>query len=106
MTLMRMLMSCRLFSIYPLFPGSADEDSGVGGSPGSRPSMTHSCHMCNKKFSRADILKKHIKTTHTNTSCTVCGQLFNDKAALAKHQVEVGNHEMVGDINAVYILLG
>ncbi len=28
--------------------------------------------------------------THVNTACTVCGQMFNDKVALAKHQVEVG----------------
>ena len=76
------------------FPGSADEDSGVGGSPGcnaSRPmaSNCHSCNVCNKKFSRADILRKHVKT-HVNSSCSVCGQIFNDKVALAKHQSEVG----------------
>lgn len=29
--------------------------------------------------------------THVSTSCTVCGQQFNDKVALAKHQVEVGS---------------
>ena len=76
------------------FSGSADEDSGVGGSPGcnaSRPmaSNCHSCNVCNKKFSRADILRKHVKT-HVNSSCSVCGQIFNDKVALAKHQSEVG----------------
>jgi len=70
---------------------SADEDSGVGGSPGSssRAAALHNCSMCSKKFSRADILRKHLKT-HVNSSCTVCGQIFNDKVALAKHQVEVG----------------
>merc|ERR1711899_82047 len=68
---------------------SADEDSGVGGSPGSNSrTASHNCNMCSKKFSRADILRKHMKT-HVNTSCTVCGQIFNDKVALAKHQVEV-----------------
>jgi uncharacterized Zn-finger protein len=75
--------------------GSADEDSGVGGSPGSssRPA-SHNCNMCNKKFSRADILRKHVKT-HASTSCTVCGQIFNDKVGLAKHQVEVGHKRRV-----------
>ena len=78
-------------SVYYYFPGSADEDSGVGGSPGSssRAAALHNCSMCSKKFSRADILRKHLKT-HVNSSCTVCGQIFNDKVALAKHQVEVG----------------
>ena len=78
-------------SLYYYFPGSADEDSGVGGSPGSssRAAALHNCSMCSKKFSRADILRKHLKT-HVNSSCTVCGQIFNDKVALAKHQVEVG----------------
>ena len=81
--------------IYLCFSGSADEDSGVGGSPGcnnnsSRPvaSNCHSCNVCHKKFSRADILRKHVKT-HVNSSCSVCGQIFNDKVALAKHQSEV-----------------
>ena len=77
-----------------IFSGSADEDSGVGGSPTSRPA-THNCTMCNKKFSRADILRKHMKT-HTSSSCTVCGQIFNDKVALAKHQVEVGHSIIPG----------
>lgn len=83
-----------------LFSGSADEDSGVGGSPGSssRPA-THNCNLCSKKFSRADILKKHVKT-HVSSSCTVCGQIFNDKVALAKHQVEVGHYQIFSDINA------
>lgn len=65
----------------------------MGGSPGSSSrssTASHSCHMCNKKFSRADILRKHVKT-HVNSSCTVCGQICNDKVALAKHQVEVGH---------------
>ena len=79
------MISCNFFS------GSADEDSGVGGSPGSGSRVPlHNCTMCSKKFSRADILRKHMKT-HVNSSCTVCGQIFNDKAALAKHQVEVGH---------------
>ena len=69
--------------------GSADEDSGVGGSPSSRP-CTYNCHLCNKKFSRADILRKHVKT-HATSSCATCGQIFGDKVALAKHQAEVGN---------------
>jgi hypothetical protein len=85
-----------IFLFY--FPGSADEDSGVGGSPAgggvsssSRPMSisSHGCSMCNKKFSRADILRKHVKT-HVNSACTVCGKMFTDKVALAKHQVEVG----------------
>lgn len=82
-----------------VFSGSADEDSGVGGSPGSssRPA-THNCNLCSKKFSRADILKKHVKT-HVSSSCTVCGQIFNDKVALAKHQVEVGHYQIFSDIN-------
>ena len=85
-----------LESFHFLLPGSADEDSGVGGSPGcssaSRPTTStyHACTVCNKKFSRADILRKHVKT-HVTSSCTVCGQIFNDKVALAKHQSEVGN---------------
>ena len=82
---------------FLFFPGSADEDSGVGGSPGcnnnnssNRPvaSNCHSCNVCHKKFSRADILRKHVKT-HVSSSCSVCGQIFNDKVALAKHQSEV-----------------
>ena len=84
-----------IFGLLFCFPGSADEDSGVGGSPGcnnnsSRPvaSNCHSCNVCHKKFSRADILRKHVKT-HVNSSCSVCGQIFNDKVALAKHQSEV-----------------
>ena len=84
-------MNWLINSVYYYFPGSADEDSGVGGSPGSssRAAALHNCSMCSKKFSRADILRKHLKT-HVNSSCTVCGQIFNDKVALAKHQVEVG----------------
>ena len=77
------------------FSGSADEDSGVGGSPGSGTRVPlHNCTMCSKKFSRADILRKHMKT-HVNTSCTVCGQIFNDKVALGKHQVEVGHTQCI-----------
>ena len=86
-----LMMNWLINSVYYYFPGSADEDSGVGGSPGSssRAAALHNCSMCSKKFSRADILRKHLKT-HVNSSCTVCGQIFNDKVALAKHQVEVG----------------
>ena len=86
-----LMINSLINSVYFYFPGSADEDSGVGGSPGSssRAAALHNCSMCSKKFSRADILRKHLKT-HVNSSCTVCGQIFNDKVALAKHQVEVG----------------
>ena len=69
------------------FSGSTDEDSGVGNSPGSR-SSTYNCHMCSKKFSRADILRKHIKT-HVTSTCTTCGEIFGDKVTLSKHQMEV-----------------
>ena len=49
----------------------------------------HICNICNKSFSRSDIFKKHLKT-HTNTShCAACGQDFQDRLALAKHQTEV-----------------
>ena len=50
----------------------------------------HICTICNKGFSRLDILKKHVKTSHTNAShCAACGQDFQDRLALAKHQTEV-----------------
>ena len=49
----------------------------------------HGCSMCNKQFTRADVLKKHLKTSHLTANCAVCGEMFDDKVALAKHQVEV-----------------
>ena len=50
----------------------------------------HICTICNKAFSRLDILKKHVKSSHTNAShCAACGQDFADRLALAKHQTEV-----------------
>ena len=65
---------------------------GERGVPG--PALTpHPCTMCNKQFTRADDLKKHLKSSHITSNCSVCGQLFQDKVALAKHQVEVGNHK-------------
>ena len=51
----------------------------------------HPCTMCNKQFTRADDLKKHLKTSHITSNCSVCGQMFKDKIALAKHQVEVSS---------------
>ena len=50
----------------------------------------HICTICKEGFSRQDILKKHIKTSHPNSShCAACGQDFQDRLALAKHQTEV-----------------
>ena len=50
----------------------------------------HICTICKEGFSRLDTLKKHIKTSHPNSShCAACGQDFQDRLALAKHQTEV-----------------
>jgi hypothetical protein len=48
----------------------------------------HFCAMCNKKFVRADLLRKHQKS-HASSVCNVCGQVLSDKFALTKHQIEV-----------------
>ncbi|TRY63182.1 hypothetical protein TCAL_04017 [Tigriopus californicus] len=59
--------------------GSSTKSTGTSGN--------HVCPTCLKKFSRGDILRKHVKS-HLPTLCTVCGQLFNDKFMLSKHQME------------------
>ena len=46
------------------------------------------CNVCHKNFSRSDILKKHLKS-HISSNCTICGETFQDKLGLAKHQMEV-----------------
>ena len=58
--------------------------------PSSTPSGNggHECPTCKKTFSRSDILRKHLRT-HVPCPCPVCGQLFQDKFTLAKHQIEV-----------------
>jgi hypothetical protein len=49
----------------------------------------HICNICKRTFPGSDMLKKHSKS-HTNTShCAACGQDFQDRLALAKHQTEV-----------------
>ena len=59
---------------------------GVGGGG-------HECPTCKKTFSRSDILRKHLRT-HVPCPCPVCGQLFQDKFTLAKHQIEVGRSSL------------
>ena len=51
----------------------------------------NSCNICHKAFTNPDILKKHIKSHILSTSshCAACGQDFQDRLALAKHQTEV-----------------
>jgi len=46
------------------------------------------CEVCDKKFSKLDVLKKHAKS-HITCPCTVCNQVFRDKLTLTKHQIEV-----------------
>ena len=79
-------------------PGESDDSPPPEGvQPGNTPGVPgpilnpHPCTMCNKQFTRADDLKKHLKTSHITSNCSVCGQMFQDKIALAKHQVEVRN---------------
>ena len=48
----------------------------------------HWCSVCGKRFTRSDILRKHLRS-HAPWPCNQCGQLFNDKAALTKHQADV-----------------
>ena len=54
-------------------------------------SDSNSCNICHKAFSNHEVLKKHIKSHILNTSshCAACGQDFQDRLALAKHQTEV-----------------
>ena len=46
------------------------------------------CPSCPKRFARTDILRKHIKT-HNPCTCAVCGQVFQNKLELGKHQIGV-----------------
>ncbi len=80
-------------SSYQLtFFNFADIQSSVKQSPqlySDPPSREFICTLCPKKFIRPDSLRKHA-LTHTKCVCNVCRQVFNDKQALNKHQVEVG----------------
>ena len=58
----------------------------------------HECATCKKTFSRSDILRKHMKT-HVPCPCPVCGQLFQDKFTLAKHQIEASLTTRVSNCN-------
>ena len=45
------------------------------------------CEKCNKKFKRADTLRRHFQNVHTedNFSCSECGKMFGRKDNLARH---------------------
>ena len=64
----------------------------------------HFCAMCNKKFSRSDLLRKH-QQTHVATTCNVCGQILTDKFALTKHQIEVSQNTFYQDKPKIFYFL-
>ena len=75
-------------------PPSTPPSSTANGSGGTGGGGGHECPTCKKTFSRSDILRKHLRT-HVPCPCPVCGQLFQDKFTLAKHQIEVGRSSQV-----------
>ena len=77
------------FIPFAATPPSTPPSSTANGSGGGSSGGGHECPTCKKTFSRSDILRKHLRT-HVPCPCPVCGQLFQDKFTLAKHQIEVG----------------
>ena len=45
------------------------------------------CEMCDNKFKRAENLRRHFKSMHTENklSCSECGKIFGRKDNLARH---------------------
>ena len=46
------------------------------------------CQQCDKQFRRKDVLKRHVKTVHSDLmqfSCPVCSQNFSRKDVLTRH---------------------
>ena len=54
----------------------------------------HRCQLCNRRFTRSNNLKNHIKTKHGKVnlsfSCYLCRKIFNEQDKYLKH---IDNHK-------------
>ena len=57
---------------------------------GHQETVTYQCKKCDRKFARADNMKTHILTKHTESavSCYTCSTKFKTSVALEKHLVK------------------
>lgn len=49
--------------------------------------LVHQCHLCDKTFINASLLKNHIKTHDKCFKCEVCNKLFSSRYNLQSHMV-------------------
>ena len=54
----------------------------------------HRCQLCNRRFTRSNNLKNHIKTKHDKVSlsfsCYLCRKIFNEQDKYSRH---IDNHK-------------
>ena len=56
----------------------------------------YECHLCHKRFSFKDYLKRHFRSQHTgekNFLCDVCNKSFTDSSNLKRHQYKHGGEK-------------
>ena len=65
---------------------------------GPQALKTHSCNICDARYSHMDSLKRHIRDVHTGMNpasmycCDICSKMFREYAKLSRHiHVHIGN---------------